>query len=155
VPAAHGTRRVRSPWPTLPPVLARHRPLQRTSTLVSQGRLRAIERDRLRAFVAAAIDILEPLHADDFQLINPGGRVLTKDEYLGGVASGQITYLDWEPASEIAVRLYGEAAALRYQSNTTFAVSGETFVLRNWHIDVYERRDGRWQVVWSQATAIQ
>jgi hypothetical protein len=26
--------------------------------------------------------------------------------------------------------------------------------LHAWHTDVYERRDGRWQVVWSQATTI-
>jgi hypothetical protein len=25
---------------------------------------------------------------------------------------------------------------------------------RYWHMDVYEQRDGRWQVVWSQATQI-
>ena len=26
---------------------------------------------------------------------------------------------------------------------------------RYWHTDLYERREGRWQVVWSQATGIQ
>jgi hypothetical protein len=25
---------------------------------------------------------------------------------------------------------------------------------RNWHTDAYERRDGCWQCVWSQCTAI-
>ena len=101
------------------------------------------------------MDILEPLHADDFQLINPGGRVLTKEEYLGGVASGEIDYRVWEPDSEIAVRLYGDAAAIQYRSNTEIVVGGEQLVLRNWHTDLYEQRDGRWQVVWSQATSIQ
>jgi Domain of unknown function (DUF4440) len=117
--------------------------------------LRAAERERLRAFVDVDMDVLESLHADDFQLVNPGGRTLTKDEYLGGVASGAIDYVVLELVSEIAVRLYGDAAALRYQSNTEIVVSGERFVLRNWHTDVYERRDGRWQVAWSQATSIQ
>jgi hypothetical protein len=119
------------------------------------GRIRAIERDRLRAFVEADLDVLEPLHADDFQLINPRGKTLTKEEYLGGVASGEIDYLVWEPDSEIAVRLYGEAAAIQYRSNTEIVVGGERLVLRNWHTDLYEQRDGRWQVVWSQATSIQ
>jgi len=26
---------------------------------------------------------------------------------------------------------------------------------RYWHTDLYERRDGQWQVVWSHATEIQ
>jgi hypothetical protein len=99
--------------------------------------------------------VLEGLHTDDFQLINPGGGALTKEEYLGGVASGDIDYLVWEPSSEIAVRLYGEAAAVRYQSNTEIVVFGEKIVVQNWHTDVYERHDGRWQVVWSHATSIQ
>jgi hypothetical protein len=58
------------------------------------GRIRATERDRLRACVEADLDVLEPLHADDFQLIDPGGRALTKEEYLWGVASGEIDYLE-------------------------------------------------------------
>jgi hypothetical protein len=104
--------------------------------------------------VEADLNVARRLHADDFQLINPVGRVLSKEEYLGGVASGEIDYLVWEPDSEIAVRFYGEAAAVRYQANTEIVVGGETFNLRNWHTDIYERRDGRWQAVWSQATKI-
>ena len=35
-------------------------------------------------------------------------------------------------------------------------VAGQRTPLRSfWHTDVYEKRDGRWQVVWSQATLIQ
>ena len=53
------------------------------------------------------------------------------------------------------VRVYGEAAAIRYQSHTEIVVFGETFVMVNWHTDVYEWRNERWQVVWSQATSIE
>jgi hypothetical protein len=117
--------------------------------------IRATERERLRAFVAADMDVLERLHTDDFQLINPGGGALTKDEYLGGIASGDIDYLVWEPSSEIAVRLYGEAAAIRYQSHTEIVVFGEKIVVENWHTDVYELHNGQWQAVWSHATSIE
>jgi hypothetical protein len=34
--------------------------------------------------------------------------------------------------------------------------TGQRTPLRSfWHTDVYEKRNGRWQVVWSQATLIQ
>jgi hypothetical protein len=55
---------------------------------VEAERLRAIERERLRALVTAAIETAERLHADDFQLITPGGGMLSKSKYLGGIASG-------------------------------------------------------------------
>lgn len=95
-----------------------------------------------------------PLHAPDFQLITPIGATLSRDEYLGAIASGQIRYLTWEPA-EIAVRLYDGAAVLRYRAQLEVVFGGHKVPLSDyWHTDVYECRDGQWMVVWSQATSI-
>jgi len=114
--------------------------------------LRATERERLRALVAADVARARQLHADDFQLINPLGGVLSKEQYLGGIDSGQLKYLFWEPDS-IAVRVYGDIAAIRYQSELEIVVQGRHIPRqRYWHTDLYERRDGQWQVVWSHAT---
>jgi hypothetical protein len=119
-------------------------------------RLRATERERLRALVEADLEVADRLHADDFQLINPSGGVLSKEQYLGGVASGEIDYLVWVPDSPIEVRLYGPVALMRYRSHLDIIVGGRHVGLRGyWHTDSYEQRDGRWQVVWSHATEIQ
>jgi hypothetical protein len=113
-----------------------------------------IERARLRALVAADLERAGPLHADDFQLITPSGRSLSKDEYLGRIATGAYDYVHWE-AGEIAVRAYGEAAVVRYPAELQITVDGTPGArVRCWHTDLYERRDGRWQCVWSQATEI-
>src|SRR4051794_13330605 len=119
--------------------------------------IRATERERLRALVAADVAVADRLHADDFQLINPLGGVISKEQYLGGIASGLINYLVWEPG-EIAVRLHGPVAFLRYRAHIEIVVGGPQAPLQQletWHTDSYELRDGRWQVVWSQATHIQ
>jgi hypothetical protein len=112
------------------------------------------ERRRLRALVACDIELARSLHAGDYELITPGGSTITGDEYLGDVASGELNYVLFEPASEIAIRQYEGAAALRYQARieVRFAdgVDSDLF----WHTDIDEIRDGRWQVVWSQATRI-
>ena len=116
--------------------------------------IRVTERERLRSLVTRNLEAARQLHADDFQLINPLGGSLSREQYLGGIAAGDIDYRVWEPGS-IEVRLYGEAALIRYQSQLEIVVQGQHVPLRNyWHTDLYERRDGRWQVVWSQATAI-
>jgi hypothetical protein len=115
--------------------------------------LRATERERLRALVAGDLGRATQLHADDFQLINPLGGVLSKQQYLGGIGSGQLKYLFWEPGS-IAVRVYGDIAAIRYASELEVVVQGRHIPRqRYWHTDLYERRDGQWRVVWSHATA--
>jgi hypothetical protein len=99
------------------------------------------------------MEVAQQLHADDFQLINPGGGSLSKEQYLGGIASGQLKYLVFEPDA-IEVRVYRDAAVIRYQSRIQILVAGTLDAGRFWHTDSYEKRDGRWQAVWSQATRI-
>ena len=106
----------------------------------------------MSALVAGDAAAADSLHAPDFQLINPYGRLSTKAEYLGALKSGFLDYVRWDP-EPIAVRVYGNAAAVRYKSMLEVVVNGERAPARpHWHTDVYERRDGRWMVVWSQAT---
>ena len=71
--------------------------------------IRATERERLRALVDADMEVANRLHADDFQLISPGGWALSKEEYLGLIAAGDVDYLvDRDP-----VRLGVVGQALR------------------------------------------
>lgn len=117
-------------------------------------RLRHAERSRVRALVAADVAAARLLHADDFQLITPIGSMLSREDYLGAIASGHMRYVSWEPEA-ISVRLYGAAAVLRYQAQLEIVFAGHAVPrARYWHTDSYEWRDGRWQAVWSQATAI-
>ena len=114
--------------------------------------LRATERERLRALVSGDVERAGRLHTEDFQLINPIGGAVSKEQYLGGISSGHIHYLHWEPES-IAVRLYGEVAVIRYVSQLEIVVQGRHIPRqRYWHTDLYERHGAQWQVVWSHAT---
>lgn len=116
--------------------------------------LRAIERQRLRALVDADISTASRLHADDFELINPRGGTLSKEQYLRDVGSGDLNYLEWEPG-EIRVRLYGNSAVLRYQARLRISIKGSPGrAVRFWHTDLYERRNGQWQIVWAHATQL-
>jgi len=119
--------------------------------------LRATEQARLRSLVDADLETARRLHADDFQLITPTGGTVSKEEYLDLIASGVVDYVEWEPEA-IEVRLLGEVAAvLRYRAELRITVRGQPDAPtgRFWHTDLYEKRDGQWQVVWSQATQIQ
>lgn len=117
--------------------------------------LRTTELERLRALVDADMAVVERLHADDFQLVPPPGIPLSRAEYLAAVAAGAIDYRTFDPVSELQVRVYGQAAAIRYLSRIDVAVAGlGEFATQAWHTYVYEKREGRWQAVWEQATAV-
>lgn len=117
--------------------------------------IRTVEHQRLRALVDADTITAELLHADDFQLITPLGGAVSKRDYLGMISSGDIDYLVWEPGL-IDVRVYGDVAVIRYQAEIKIKVTWAPDAPEGqfWHTDLYEKRDGQWKVVWSQATQI-
>ena len=118
-------------------------------------RLRDIERTRLQALVDADMDVVERLLAEDFVLVPPPGFPLARDEYLAAVAAGDLDYLAFEPVSDIDVRLFGNAAVVMYESLIDIDAAGlGRFTHNTWHTYLYEKRDGQWQVVWEQATAV-
>ena len=119
---------------------------------VGEAELAEVERQRLRALVTADVPAADQFHASDFQLVTPSGDSYAKEEYLSDVASGEIDYLQWDP-EEIEARVRGDAGCVRYRSTIRIVVGGrELEPGRYWHTDYYERRSGRWQVIWSQAT---
>jgi hypothetical protein len=116
--------------------------------------LRDVERRRLQSLVDGDLGVAEALHADAYQLITPGGAPQSKEEYLGGVASGRLDYRVFEACSHVAVRMVEGAGILRYQARIEIRVAGELDQGLFWHTDYYERCHGQWQAVWSQATRI-
>jgi len=121
---------------------------------VDANELREVERLRLRSLVDG--QPAEDLHADDSRIVTPSGHTWSKQEYVGGIASGDIDYRRFEPISEIEVMLDHDLAVLRYRSGIEISVNGrEPATLEAWHQDVYRRTShGTWQIHWSQATAI-
>ena len=113
--------------------------------------LPALERQRLQALARGDTATAGPLHAEDYRLVTPNGSEMTKEDYLGAIASGSLRYQTFEPVSEMAVLDGVEVAVLRYKARISFD-DGPGFIC--WHTDCYRLRDVAWQVVWSQATAI-
>ncbi len=99
-------------------------------------RLRDIERRRLAALVEADIELARALHAADYELITPGGRSLSRDDYLGGIGSGELHYLVFEAASEIRVRLHGSVAVLRYRARIEMEMADGIDSDHFWHTDM-------------------
>jgi hypothetical protein len=141
------------------PSVAADNHIQAGETLMTEDRqqedlIRKTERQRIEILVQGDVAKAKPFHADDFQLITPIGALLTRDEYLAAIGSGRLTYHSWLP-HDIAVRVHGSAAVIRYCANLQVTFEGHQLPMgRCWHTDTYERRENRWVVVWSQATMI-
>ena len=110
---------------------------------------------RLRALVDADMAVASPLHAESFQVVNPAGFLLTRRGVPRRRCSRRHRLPVIKPVSEIDVHQYGQAAVLTYQSKIDIVVAGLGRLTHEaWHTYLYEKHQGRWQVVWEQATAV-
>ena len=110
---------------------------------------RALEAKRTQALVARDMPAIEELHASDYELISPPGRVMSRERYLSLIAAEPF-YAKWEHGA-MRVHLSEGMAAIRYQAKITFP-SGK--VVDCWHTDIYALQAGSWKAVWSQATQL-
>jgi hypothetical protein len=118
-------------------------------------RLRRLEKLRLQALVDADVAVAGRAAADDFELINPLGEVLTRNDLLGGLSSGALDFLSDTVTSQIRVRMHGTTAVLRYRHTIDIAVVPIGRLTHPaWSTALYERRRGSWQIVWEQTGAI-
>ena len=58
-----------------------------------------------------------------------------------------------KPVSAIKVRVYGNAAVARFREAFEVVAGPDRLKHFGWATDLFERRQGRWQLVWSQSTA--
>jgi hypothetical protein len=94
---------------------------------------------------------LERLLADDYRLANSGGRVETKAQFIAEqIAAGY--RLEPFTVEEPYQRLMGETALLGGVATLKGTDGGKAYSVRLRFVDVWQKRAGRWQVVFTQAT---
>jgi len=127
-------------------------PLPKPDHAVAAGDefFRELEARRTMALVERDLDTLEQLHAEEYQLVTPAGKVFSREAYLGAIKDGPF-YAAWDALGEVQVRRSERMAVVRYRARLRFP-SGRVVVC--WHTDSYELRSAGWQAVWSQATEI-
>ena len=110
---------------------------------------RELELRRTRALVERDMETVDELHAPEYELIAPAGKVFDRERYLSAIEREPF-YAGWE-AGEMAFRISPAMSIIRYKARLTFPSGRE---LMCWHTDAYENRAGLWKVVWSQATEV-
>lgn len=116
--------------------------------------LKGLDRACVDAMVQMNIDALAKIEADDFTFVSPDGSIMTKEEDLAVLRSGDIKYESVGLEGQ-SVRMYGDTGIVTGQANVkgryrTFDISGAYR-----YTVIFARRAQRWQAVASQMTRIQ
>jgi hypothetical protein len=124
-----------------------------TRTTVEAG-IREVEQLQVRAALTGDRATLEKVFAADFRLINPSGAVASRDELLRLLASGAPPY---RAATYTTDRIlpYGKVVVTTGTEDVEFGAGAQAGARQKRRItQVWELRDGRWQLVLRQATLV-
>ena len=121
--------------------------------MIPEDHIRQIELARIQALLKRDMELAWRLHSSEYQLITPSGTALARDRYLGKIASGELTYIQWKPG-HMHVRMTEKMALLRYKVTLELDAGDGHGTPFDVGTDSYELNEGAWQAVWSQATAI-
>lgn len=104
-----------------------------------------------RAIVAKDADAVAANMAPDFRQIRSNASVVDRATFLKDILSPSLT-IDPYTVEDFDVRVYGDVALLSGTTRMTGSEGGEKFAVHYRYIDVYAKRDGKWQVVSVQIT---
>lgn len=116
--------------------------------------MREIEERLAAAWVAGDRSFIEQTLADDWSVTDLTGQVLTKAEVLKevfGSGSRQIVSMQID---DINIRPFGDWAIVTGRTNAAGEYHGEVAKVALRFTDVFAYRNGRWQIVASQATLL-
>jgi ketosteroid isomerase-like protein len=116
-----------------------------------QEEILKIEKDFGQAIIRNDADAVGQFLADDWIIIDPDGGVIDKARFLSVIKSGALTHEQMD-SDDVRIRIYGDTATTTALTRTKGKFMGQDFTTQERATDVLVKRDGRWQVVFSQLT---
>jgi ketosteroid isomerase-like protein len=102
-----------------------------------------------RALIAADVDELQRIYADDYIQCDESGKVTTKEDLVRRILSGAIRFLSMKSTGR-RVRVFGDFTVVHGSEEDEVEQDGQLFSVRYLYMDVVVKREGRWQIVASQ-----
>jgi len=113
-----------------------------------------IEQRLSTAWVEGDRLFIEQILADDWTVTDLTGRVLTKTDVLQEAFGSKERQVVSMNISDVKVRPFGEWAIVTGKTNAAGEYQGQVVEVTLRFTDVFVNRQGKWQVVASQATLI-
>src|ERR1044072_5377654 len=112
-----------------------------------------LEQARVEALTQGDMAKLGQLLADDLTYTHSSGRVDSKEQFLDSLKTGAVKY-ESMTHSNVKVSLYGNTAVMRGESDMKLQSGGRPVAFRIRFLNVYVKKDGRWQLTAWQSTRL-
>ena len=117
------------------------------------AQLNELEQRLIRAWLEDDGETVNSILDDDWTVIDPGGRVITKAQVMEELKSGQ-RKIESGTIDEVKVRAFGNFAVVTGRTAAAGNYQGTSFSVKLRFTDVCVKRGDDWQVVASQGTLI-
>jgi ketosteroid isomerase-like protein len=120
----------------------------------AESELKALTQQWLDAYVKADTAFLKTVEADDWSFVDSDGTTMTKAQDIKEL--GDKTFVcKSASASDVKVKAMGDNhACVMATIKMAGTYKGEEFSSEFRGIDVFEKKDGKWQAIYSQITKI-
>lgn len=115
--------------------------------------VKALDRQWAEATTKADASALNQLLSDDLTYTHSTGETQSKAEFIASVSKGEIRYNSIRFESSKA-RVYGDTAVIVSHLRIKLTTGGKNIDLHPCFLDVWVKKNGRWQMVAHQATKI-
>lgn len=115
--------------------------------------LTRIEDELAAAWINGDRAFIDRILSDDWSVIDPTGRILTKAEVMREAFTGDRTVTEGK-IDEVNVREFGDWAVVTGRTQMSGSYHGETMAVVLRFTDVFVRTSGEWKCIASQGTLI-
>lgn len=113
--------------------------------------IRAADDSRLRALVESDLPALERGLSDDLVYTHASGWRQTKAELLASLRSGELVYHSFS-SDNLKIQPLGTAVVVTGHAAARVRAKGQELDVSLLYLEVYVKRDGRWQLAAWQST---
>jgi ketosteroid isomerase-like protein len=119
----------------------------------SEAELNRLEDLRYEAMQNVDAKVLDEVFGDEFVYQTLQGVTHSKASYIGVITSGDVKINSFKRENS-RVRFYGDTATVMATTHLDVAFKGEPRKVSLFYLNVWVKRDGRWQLVARQSTAL-
>ena len=127
---------------------------QSRETEATATALADIEQQLIKLWLDGDREAYSALLAPDWSVIDMTGRVLTKEQVMEEAFAPADRKIETATIDDVKVRAFDDMAIVTGRTVVAGTFQGTRVSLTHRFTDVFARRNGRWQVVASQATPI-
>jgi uncharacterized protein (TIGR02246 family) len=103
-----------------------------------------------RALIAADVEAMSRIYADDYVQYDESGNTSTRSDLIENLSSGKIRFVSMVSTGRRIRLLRDDVAIVHGSEDDVVEQGGRRFPARYVYMDVVMKRNGQWQIVGSQ-----